>query len=72
MEVFRKLEETYNQPPEYAGKDSFFGGEAPLSIEVGYLVVLGFGALFSIFTTLLVYLDKQFSGGKAITSEKFK
>ncbi len=66
--VARKL----NQPDEYAGMESFFGGEAPLSESVGYFVVLGFGAAFSIFTTLLVYMDKWFGGGAAITSEKFK
>jgi hypothetical protein len=60
------------QPQEYAGKDSFFGDDPPLSIEVGYLVVLGFGALFSVFTTGLVFLEKKFSGGEAMTSEKFK
>jgi hypothetical protein len=60
------------QPAEYAGKESFFGDEAPLDISVGYIVVLGFGIAFSIFTTLIVWLDVKFSGGKAITSEKFK
>jgi len=59
------------QPAEYAGKESFFGDEAPLDISVGYIVVLGFGIAFSIFTTLIVWLDVKFSGGKAITSEKF-
>jgi len=43
-----------------------------LSQTIGYVVVLGFGAAFSIFTTLLVYLEKRFSGGEAMTSEKFK
>merc|ERR1712045_1112579 len=41
------------------------------SLSIGYLVVLGFGALFSIFTTLIVFLEKKFSGGKSISSEKF-
>lgn len=60
------------QPWEYRNEKSFFGGKAPLDLSVGYIVVLGFGAAFSIFTTLIVWLDKRFSGGKAITSEKFK
>ena len=60
------------QPEEYATQDSFFGDERPLDISVGYIVVLGFGAAFSIFTTIIVYLDKKFSGGRAITSEQFK
>jgi hypothetical protein len=63
---------TSSQPAEYAGQESFFGGTPPLSESVGYIVVLGFGAAFSIFTTLLVYLEKKFAGGASITSEKFK
>lgn len=61
-------------PPfaRYKGQDSFFGGAAPLSVGVGYLVVLGFGALFSVFTTLLVYLNKHFRSKHEITSEHFK
>jgi len=60
-------------PPllEYDGQESFFGGEAPLSLAVGYLVVLGFGALFSIFTTLIVMADTYFGSKAAITSEHF-
>ena len=61
-------------PPfaEYQGQDSFFGGEPPLSKGVGYLVVLGFGALFSVFTTILVYINKYFGSKGDITSEHFK
>lgn len=70
-EVSRNLVTSY-QPAEYAGQDSFFGVDPPLSESVGYVVVLGFGAAFSVFTTLLVYMDKVFSGGQEITSEKFK
>jgi len=44
----------------------------PLDTAVGYVVVLGFGALFSIFTTILVQLDKYFGRHKEITSEHFK
>jgi len=39
---------------------------------VGYLVVVGFGLLFSIFTTVVVYLDKAFSANSSWTSEQFK
>lgn len=60
------------QPKEYYGQKSFFGDDAPLDISVGYFVVLGFGAAFSIFTTLIVWMDRKYSGGKAITSEQFK
>ena len=60
-----------NQPEQYAGQTSFFGGEAPLSQTVGYVVVLGFGGIFSIFTTLIVYLERL-GTRKEITSEDFK
>ena len=61
-------------PPfeRYQGQDSFFGDDAPLSKAVGYLVVLGFGALFSIITTVLVMLNKFFGHKGDITSEHFK
>jgi len=66
----RQLVTSY-QPAEYAGMSSFFGGEAPLSEAIGYIVVLGFGAAFSIFTTILVYMERKFSGADGITSEQF-
>lgn len=60
-------------PPfaEYSGKDSYFEGNTPLSKAVGYIVVLGFGALFSVFTTAIVYFDKKFKGNANMTSEHF-
>lgn len=42
-----------------------------MSQGVGYAVVLGFGAVFSVFTTAIVYLEKCFSGNSSMTSEKF-
>ena len=63
---------SWAENPEYQGMDSYFGGAPPLSLTVGYLVVLGFGALFSVFTTLVVFLDKVFAGNATITSEHFK
>jgi len=62
------------EPPflEYSDQDSFFGGDAPLSKEVGYVVVIGFGALFSVITTILVFVSTYFtSGSRTITSENF-
>mmetsp|Transcript_7788 Transcript_7788/g.9908 ORF Transcript_7788/g.9908 Transcript_7788/m.9908 type:complete len:108 (-) Transcript_7788:1835-2158(-) len=59
------------QPKQYAGQESFFGGSPPLDVSVGYIVVLGFGAAFSLFTTALVYMEKCFSGEAVMTSEKF-
>lgn len=61
-------------PPflEYEGATSFFPeGEAPLPEWVGYAVVLGFGFLFSIITTLIVYINKYFGSKGEITSEHF-
>jgi len=61
-------------PPflEYEGAASFFPvGEAPLPGWVGYAVVLGFGLLFSIITTMIVYINKYFGSKGEITSEHF-
>jgi len=61
-------------PPflEYEGATSFFPkGEAPLPAWVGYAVVLGFGLLFSIITTMIVYINKMFGAKGEITSEHF-
>ena len=57
---------------KYAGADSFFGGDSALDEWVGYVVVLGFGVAFSIFTTLIVMVEKWFSGSATMTSEHFK
>jgi SSS family transporter len=55
----------------FPGRDSYFQGSTPLDTWVGYVVVIGFGALFSIFTTIVVYLDKTFAGNASMTSEHF-
>lgn len=57
-------------PTEYLGKESFFGGNPPLPEAAGYAIVLGFGAFFSLFTTIMVYLDKE-ANGTVTTSEFF-
>jgi len=57
---------------EYQGQESFFEGDAPLNVGIGYLVVLGFGALFSVVTTGLVLMNKYFGSRGDITSEHFK
>lgn len=56
----------------FSGQESFFGGEPPLSVGVGYAVVLGFGLFFSIVTTCLVFINKYFGHKGEITSEHFK
>lgn len=55
---------------QYVGKTSFFGDDTPLPEGAGYAIVLGFGAFFSIFTTVLVYADKHING-TVHTSEFF-
>ncbi|KAL6642363.1 hypothetical protein ACP70R_020544 [Stipagrostis hirtigluma subsp. patula] len=49
---------------------NFFGGRPALEQAVGYAVVLGFGAFFTIFTSFLVWLEKRY-GGSQHTSEWF-
>lgn len=56
--------------PKYAGQDSFFGTTPPLPEWSGYAIMLGFGAFFSVFTTVMVYLDK-IANGTQHTSEFF-
>lgn len=56
---------------KYAGQDSFFGDTYALDEWVGYVVVLGFGAAFSVFTTLIVMMEKWFAGSATMTSEHF-
>ena len=60
-----------NKEP-YIGRTTFFENEHPLDESIGYIVVLGFGAFFSVFTTLVVYIDRYFGSKKAMTSEHFK
>jgi SSS family transporter len=55
---------------EYKGKESFFGDDTPLPLAAGYGIVLGFGAFFSLFTTMIVYLDKKYNATEH-TSEFF-
>mmetsp|Transcript_33576 Transcript_33576/g.85923 ORF Transcript_33576/g.85923 Transcript_33576/m.85923 type:complete len:695 (+) Transcript_33576:42-2126(+) len=55
---------------QYMHETSFFGGEPPLSQGMGYGIVLGFGAFFSVFTTALVILDRRYNGTEQ-TSEQF-
>lgn len=57
--------------PEYEGQDSFFGGDAPLDEWVGYVVVLGFGAAFSVFTSMIVMVGKAYGSQNEMTSEHF-
>jgi SSS family transporter len=63
---------TFEEPPlaQYRGDESFFGGDAPLPLSAGYAIVLGFGAFFMLFTTLLVWIDQKYNKTK-ITSEQF-
>jgi len=58
-------------PASYWGKESFFGTETPLPEGAGYAILLGFGAFFSLLTTLLEYVDKWANNTRE-TSEYFK
>lgn len=62
-----------DEPPflHHQYQDSYFGGEPPLSVGVGYAVVLGFGLFFSILTTIIVYINRVFGAKGDITSEHF-
>ena len=55
---------------EYFGQETFFEGQAPLPEWAGYLIVIGFGAFFSLFTWAIMALDRKFVGTK-LTSEFF-
>ena len=57
-------------PTEYQNQGSFFEGSAPLDEAVGYVVVLVFGLFFSLFTTVLVWMDRRYNN-TVITSEHF-
>jgi Na+/proline symporter len=48
-----------------------FFSEPPLSVGVGYAVVLGFGLFFSLVTTCFVYMNHYFGNKGDITSEHF-
>lgn len=57
--------------PRYRCFDSFFDADnAPLPSWVGYVIILGFGLVFGLFTVGLVYLE-QFLTGQKMNSEFF-
>ncbi|KAF5935022.1 hypothetical protein HYC85_026151 [Camellia sinensis] len=51
-------------------QSSFFGGKVVLNQGVGYSIIFGFGALFVVFTSYLVWLDKRYVRSRH-TSEWF-
>eukprot|EP00249_Psilotum_nudum_P017269 c26242_g1_i1 orf=339-2477(+) len=51
-------------------QSSFFGGRALLGQGLGYAIILGFGAFFAVFTSLLVWLERRYVGSRH-TSEWF-
>lgn len=56
---------------QYACSPSFFVGDnPPLPSWVGYVIILGFGLMFGLFTVGLVYLE-QFLTGRKMDSEMF-
>lgn len=59
-----------NAPAFAPGQCSFFGGKPALSEALGWVIVVAFGALFTLLTSVLVWLDYRF-GGTSSTSEQF-
>ncbi|KAH7298840.1 hypothetical protein KP509_25G061100 [Ceratopteris richardii] len=55
---------------EYDNKTSFFNGAAILSEDIGYAIVLGFGAFFAVLTIMISIFDRKY-GGASNTSEEF-
>lgn len=52
-----------------SNRDSFFNHQAVLSQGTGYGIVLGFGIFFSVFTSLMVFLDYRFGGTRNSTEQ---
>lgn len=52
------------------GRCSFFEGAAVISQAWGWVIVVAFGALFTLLTSGMVFLDYRF-GGATHTSEQF-
>ena len=51
-----RLDNVVSQMEEkYQGDETFFGGNAFLPKWVGYLIVVGFGAFFSVFTVIIMW-----------------
>jgi len=55
---------------KYQGDETFFGGDAYLPQAAGYAIVVGFGVFFSLFTVMIMHLEKKYVGTK-LTSEFF-
>jgi hypothetical protein len=49
---------SWEDSPQFLGQESYFGGNLALPASAGFVVVLGFGLFFSIFTTIVVFLNK--------------
>lgn len=47
-----------------------FGGVAPLPQAYGYAIVLGFGLLLSLITSILIFVDRRF-GGTKVSAEQY-
>lgn len=56
--------------PFRPGQCSFFEGATAIPQAVGWIIVVAFGALFTILTSVMVFLDYRF-GGASHTSEQF-
>jgi urea-proton symporter len=55
---------------QYDNRCDFFSDRTALPASVGWLIVVGLGSVFSISTSVLVWLDHRFAGTRQ-TSENF-
>ena len=62
----------WNKPVEWAGSNCSMSDSSGclISLGLGFAIVVGFGVFFSIFTSMLVWMEKKF-GGVKMTSEHF-
>lgn len=49
---------------QYDNKTSFFNGETLFSPGIGYAIILGYGAFFTVLTMSITYLDEKIAGTK--------
>uniref|UniRef100_A0A7S0S4D6 Urea active transporter n=1 Tax=Chlamydomonas leiostraca TaxID=1034604 RepID=A0A7S0S4D6_9CHLO len=47
---------------KYDGQCSFFGSDVPLPEGLGWFIVVGLGAIFTVFSTVLMWVDRKYGG----------
>lgn len=70
-ECYKWVDTLGGTSPDFkVGQCSFFSGNYALSEALGWVIVVAFGALFTLLTSGIVWLDYRF-GGTSKTSEQF-